>query len=449
MKNLLVIGAKEDFFQNLKSNLQPLGIKADLADNSYQALHKSTLTSYDVLAIDSGLPLVSCAQTIEIFRKIDKKMAMVVMISADTPKRDAEKLIQLSTQYLRYPFTVEEFKNKIHLALGMRPVQSFLYQLQISQNDVGFVGASPQMKEIYTAIGKVKDAEINVLISGETGTGKELVAKAIHFNGHRGAHPFVSLNCMAIPETLLESELFGHERGSFTGAIKRTIGRFEQANRGTLFLDEIGEMPLTTQIKILRALEEKAVERVGGREKIEVDARLVSATNKNLREEIARGTFREDLFYRLSTFPIHIPPLRERKEDIADLARFFMQKFNQKLEKNVEEIAAETMDYLLFYSWPGNVRELENVIERAVLLADGKTLLPGHLPDSVLVPPSRAGSCFPQPGDIRPLEELEREAIENALERTGGNVEIAARKLKIGTATLYRKIRFFQIEKNK
>lgn len=426
-----------------------MGIRADLADSSYEAFHKSTLTSYDVLAIESELALVSCAQTIEIFRKIDKKMAIVVMFSAHTTKQDADKLSRLSTQYLRHPFTVEEFKNKIHLALGMRSVRSSFYQLQISQNHVGFVGASPQMKEIYAAIEKVKDADINVLISGETGTGKELVAKAIHFNGHRGAHPFVSLNCAAIPETLLESEIFGHERGSFTGAIKRTIGRFEQANRGTLFLDEIGEMPLATQIKILRALEEKAVERVGGREKIEVDARLVSASNKNLREEIAQGTFREDLFYRLSAFPIYIPPLRERKEDIADLAKFFMQKFNQKLEKNVQEIAAETMEHLQFYSWPGNVRELENVIERAVLLADGKDLLPGHLTDSVLVPPSRSGSCFPQPGDIRPLEELEKHAIQNALERTGGNVETAAQKLKIGTATLYRKIKLFQIEKNK
>ena len=249
------------------------------------------------------------------------------------------------------------------------------------------ISSHPKMNDIFQLVDKVAPTDSTVIIYGESGTGKELIARALHFNGKKSNKPFITVNCGAIPEDLLESELFGHEKGSFTGAIRTRIGRFEQANGGTIFLDEIGDMNPVLQVKILRVLQNRTFERVGGAETIDADVRIIAATNKNLEQSIEKGKFREDLYYRLNVFPIHLPPLRERKSDIPGLVNHFVKYFNETMQKQITEIADETIKYLMEYNWPGNIRELENLMERAVILNGKGAIYPDSLPEKVLGKP--------------------------------------------------------------
>lgn len=309
-------------------------------------------------------------------------------------------------------------------------------------------GASPRvvceslaMRGVYEIIEAVRDSDTTVLISGETGSGKELVARSLHDGGPRCGSPFVTVNCAAIPRELIESELFGAERGAYTGAIARRIGRVEQADGGTLFLDEIGEVDLSIQAKLLRVLQDKEVERLGGRERIRVDFRLVTATNRDLAQEVVAGNFREDLYYRLNVVPIQIPPLRERLEDIPLLISAFLKEFCGR-EGKVLALADKTMTLLLNYSWPGNVRQLRNVIERMVVLAHGKTLQPSALPMEIV------GSSATVLGkvQVQSLREMEAQATRQALGQCAGNKSEAARLLGISRKALYKKIKDFDIE---
>jgi transcriptional regulator with PAS, ATPase and Fis domain len=292
-----------------------------------------------------------------------------------------------------------------------------------------------------------------VLIHGESGTGKELIARAIHYNGKRKENPFVVVNCASIPRELLESELFGHERGAFTGAHQRKIGKFELARGGTLFLDEIGEMEMDLQAKILRVIQEKEFERIGGNEVIKTDVRIISATNKNLKEEVKNKRFREDLYYRLSSFPIYIPPLRERKSDILVLTEHFIKKFNKKLNKNIKGITKRALKLFYDYDWPGNVRELENTLERCVVLADGDMIDIDVLPQNIRVGDSsmltsKIENIFDENAPVIPFEKLKEEAIRHALKVTNNNILDAAKKLKIGRATMYRLMEKYKIKKD-
>ncbi|HDZ10800.1 MAG TPA: sigma-54-dependent Fis family transcriptional regulator, partial [Bacteroidetes bacterium] len=315
-------------------------------------------------------------------------------------------------------------------------------ELQERYRFENIVGESGSMQEVFKAVKKVTDSNVTVLLQGESGTGKELIARAIHFESEKRKNkPFVPVNCSALPESLLESELFGHEKGSFTGASSRRIGKFEQADGGTVFLDEIGEMSPSTQVKILRVLQEREFERVGGNELIHVDVRIISATNKDLEEAIKKGQFREDLYYRLSVFPIVIPPLRERKEDIPLLAQFFVDKYSEREGKEVLELFPDTLELLTAYHWPGNVRELENAIERAVILASTDQILPKDLPANVRAVGEKK-IAEPGSGPLNSwIERLEEEALRKALLESEGNVSLTARKLGIGRATIYRKAR--------
>lgn len=291
------------------------------------------------------------------------------------------------------------------------------------------VGSSNAMQAVFDMIAQVSRSEATVLIRGESGTGKELVAQAIHFNSHRSNKPFIKVNCAALPETVIESELFGHEKGAFTGAISTRKGRFELANGGTIFLDEIGDLSATTQVKLLRVLQEKEFERVGGNETIRTNVRIITATNKNLEEDIESGDFREDLYYRLNVFPIHIPPLRERKSDILLLSDHFIEKYSQQNHTTIRRISTPAIDLLMNYHWPGNVRELENCIERAVLLSVDEVIHSHHLPPSLQSAEStdtRLNSSLQEA-----LDNLERELLLDALKSTKGNMARAARLLGV------------------
>jgi DNA-binding NtrC family response regulator len=308
------------------------------------------------------------------------------------------------------------------------------------------------MTDVLKLVRKAKDSDISVLIQGESGTGKELIARAIHFNGKRKNGPFVAINCAAIPKDLLESEMFGHEKGSFTGALTRKIGKFEQANGGTIFLDEIGEMDVNLQAKLLRALQTKQYERVGGAELLTADVRIISATNKNLLQASKDREFREDLYYRLASFPIVLPPLRDRKADILLLAEHFLRKFSAGDPGGIKSFSRKAMKMLYEYPWPGNVRELESAIERAVLLADASTIGEDDLPlaikaysagDSQMVPSS---SLFENQGSIIPLEAVKEQAVRHALKVSEGNILDAARRLQISRSTIYELIKKYRIE---
>jgi two-component system nitrogen regulation response regulator GlnG len=314
--------------------------------------------------------------------------------------------------------------------------------------DGAIIGTCSAMREVYKAIGRVAGHNVPVLITGESGTGKELIARAIYQHGPRARAPFLALNCAAIPETLLENELFGHEKGAFTGADRRRIGKFEQCSGGTLFLDEIGDMSLAMQAKILRVLQEQAFERIGGNEMVRTDVRLMMATHRDLKVWSAEGKFRPDLYYRLSVFTIYLPPLRDRGDDLLLLVHFYLRRFNLELGREVREVAPEALDRLRNYSWPGNIRELQSVLKQALLKTVGPVLLPAFLPADL--PRDRPGS---NPGEavpsLRPrttLCELEREAIQQCLFQTGGNRQQTAELLGISTRTLLRKIRVYELE---
>ena len=318
-------------------------------------------------------------------------------------------------------------------------------ELETSHPFDKIIGKSQIMQPMFALMQRAAESDITVLISGESGTGKELVARAIHFNSPRKAGPFITVNCAAIPEALIESELFGHERGAFTGATTKRIGKFERANGGTIFFDEIGDMEVALQAKLLRALQERQIQRVGGAANIPVDIRVLTATNQNLEAAVGAGTFREDLFYRIAAFPVVVPPLKDRREDIPLLADHFLKKYTEKVTKSIKAISADALRLLMKYDFPGNVRELENTIERAVLLETTELLQSSSLPRQISSQPILS---FPNATEILPFEEMERQILAHALKGMGNNVTKAAQALKIPRTTFYRKLKLYQLSKS-
>ena len=318
-------------------------------------------------------------------------------------------------------------------------------ELETTYSLSGMVGTSPAMKRVYSLTKQAAESDITVLIRGESGTGKELVARSFHFHGMREKGPFVALDCAAIPGSLIESELFGHERGAFTGATQQRIGAFERADGGTILIDEIGDLPYFLQGKLLRVLQEREVQRIGGTTPVAVDIRVIAATNKDLELAVKKGLFREDLFYRVAAFPIVIPPLRKRREDVPLLARHFLDKYAERAGKSLSGISAAALRLLLQYHWPGNVRELENAIERAVLLETGPVLQAGSLPPQLS---PALGSASDGPALVLPLQEVERQALLHALEAMGNNVKQAALALGINRSTLHRKLKKYDLDRD-
>jgi two-component system, NtrC family, response regulator AtoC len=412
----------------------------------------------DAIILDIMLPGIGGVETL---KKIKSQYPdiPVIMLSAQGKVDVAIETIKLgATDYFSKPvdFTKLEVgvKNAIQTHDLSREVSRLREAVGKPVHFDSIISDNGAMQEVFKLVQKVKDNDICVLVLGESGTGKELIAQAIHYNGNRKDKPFVVVNCASIPHDLLESELFGHERGSFTGAHQRRIGKFEQAIGGTLFLDEIGELDLSLQSKLLRVIQTKQFERVGGNDTLTTDVRLVSATNRDLVKAVAQKQFREDLYFRLATFPIVLPPLRDRRSDILLLAEHFLKKFSVEVSKPGIGFSKKALKLLYEYAWPGNVRELENAIQRAILMADGTTITEKDLPLAVVTFGSREEATVTSPlslgvEHIRPLEKVKEEIIRLALKSTEGNIVEAARRLKIGRATMYRLMKKYKITEEK
>jgi DNA-binding NtrC family response regulator len=386
--------------------------------------------------------------------KEDEKLKFIPVIILTVRSSLQDKINSLNLgadDYLTKPFINEELLAKVRVMLRIKDLHDELKKekdknilltqaLEKRYSFGNILGKNARMQEIFELISDIADTDSTVLIQGGSGTGKELIARAIHFNSYRKNKPFVVANCSAYSQNLLESELFGHEKGSFTGAIRRKTGRFEMANGGTIFLDEIGEVSPPTQILLLRVLQDHRFERVGGEETLEIDVRVIAATNKNLTEEMKKGTFREDLYYRLNVIPIFVPPLRERKDDIPLLASYFLQKFSQERKKEAISFSPEVMEILLAHSWPGNVRELENVLEHAVIIAKQEKILLKDLPQYLLLRPLPTQ-------EFATLQDYEKNLISKTLQETNWNKHKAAKRLNINRSTLYGKMKRYGLKK--
>jgi two-component system response regulator HydG len=390
---------------------------------------------YDVVITDLKMAPIDGLELLKAVKKMSPDTEVVLMTAYASVQTAIEAMKQGAYDYIIKPFDLDEMgllvdkiAEKRHLVMENRQLRE---DLQDRAKREMVLGDSTKMREAMDLVAKVAPSDITVLIRGESGTGKELVAEAIHARSPRASGPLVIVNCAALAENLLESELFGHERGAFTGAVRRKLGRFELAHGGSIFLDEIGDVTPALQAKLLRVLQEKRFVRVGGTETISVDVRLIAATNRNLEQAISQGLFREDLYYRLSVFPIHVPPLRERPEDIPALAEYFLGRRGRRLE----HLDPRALDQLVGYRWPGNVRELENVLERAVILAGSDRIGLSHLP---LLSPTAVSSPSPE-GELN-LDRLERESILRALHQAGGNKAKAARLLGITRRALYSRM---------
>lgn len=412
----------------------------------------------DLVLLDIMLPDINGNEVLSRI-KTKNPQVPVIMLSAQGSVEVALESIRLGAfDYFPKPIDKNRLEPAIRNAIKHydleREVEKLKENLTKEYSFDNIISADKKMQEAFKMVSKVLDNDITVLIEGESGTGKELVARAIHYNGKRKTAPFVVVNCASIPRELLESELFGHEKGAFTGAHVRKIGKFELAKSGTIFLDEIGEMEMALQAKILRVIQQKEFERVGGNEVIKTDVRIISATNRDLKAAVENKNFREDLYYRLSSFPIHILPLRERKGDIVILINHFIDHFNIKLNKNVKGVSKQALKIMYDYDWPGNVRELENTLERCMILSDGDHIEIDSLPANIAAQfktfsTGSNGVMFGDDSPIIPFERLKEEAIRHALKVTEGNIVEAARKLKIGRATLYRLMEKYKIDSPK
>jgi two-component system, NtrC family, response regulator PilR len=392
---------------------------------------------------DLQMPHVTGIELLKFTKDLTPDIVFMIITAFGTTETAVEAMKLGAYDYITKPFKIDEVRILINHALKNKRLEveniQLKRELKKENSFANIIGNSPTMHKIFDMIQRISQTATNVLITGESGTGKELIAKAIHYNGPLKDKPFVTVNCGAIPENLMESEMFGHKKGSFTGAISDKMGLFEVANAGTLFLDEVGELPLSIQVKLLRAIQERVIRMVGGTEDLKVDVRIVAATNRNLEDMVKQGTFREDLFYRLNVIQIKAPSLRERREDVPILAKHFLDKYNGKLSKGVKSISAEAMEVLKKYDYPGNVRELENIIERTVALEAGATILPESLPP--LVTTTGGTRKLASAYDIEVTDEgldlekvigqIEKEILIKAIHRTSGVKKKAAKLLGI------------------
>jgi two-component system nitrogen regulation response regulator GlnG len=426
--------------------------RVDAAGTGEEGLGLVQANPPDVILLDMRLPDQSGLDLYQAIRRIDGRIPVIFITLARSADAAIEAMRQGAYDYLFKPLDLQQLRRVVDEALDVgRRMRGPAAVAEVPPDpdfEGAIVGNCPAMREVYKAIGRVSDQNVPVLITGESGTGKELVARAIYQHGHRARAPYRALNCAAIPEGLLESELFGHEKGAFTGADRKRIGKFEQCNGGTILLDEVGDMVPALQAKILRLLQEQEFERVGGNEVVRTDVRLLAATHRDLRAWVAEGKFRADLYYRLSVVTIHLPPLRERGDDLSLLVQLILSRFNRELGREVREVAPEAMERLRRYSWPGNIRELQSVLQQALLKATGTVLLAAYLPDDLAPEPWASGASEwtngYRPG--RTLADLEREAIQQCLIQTGGNRQRTAERLGISTRTLLRKIREYRLE---
>ncbi|MBI4661259.1 MAG: sigma-54-dependent Fis family transcriptional regulator [Verrucomicrobia bacterium] len=479
MDKLLLIDDEADVQYSFRRIFDSPQIQLTAASSGEEGLKILPKLKPDLVVMDVRMGGLSGLETLRRLRQIDAKLPVIIMTAYGTTHTAIEAMKLGAYDYLLKPFDVPKLKQVIAAALHasrvMRQVVSYQPMLESEDYALGIIGRSESMQNVFKLIGQLASSDATALITGESGTGKELVARAIYHHSRRSEQPFLAINCAAIPENLLESELFGHEKGAFTGAVAQRVGKFEQCHDGTIFLDEIGDMSLQTQTKILRVLQSGTFERVGGNQPVQVDVRVIAATNKALEQAVAAREFREDLFYRLNVVRIHLPPLRERREDIPLLINYFLQKIAQSQIQPPRCIDPEAVGALEKFHWPGNVRELENVIRRALVVAKGEVILRDDLPPDVVAAPgslrSAASSLASSPAvapsseapdvsslaqalfrwartdsQLRIIPAVERELIINALAETKGNQVQAAKLLGITRATLRKRIEKFGIK---
>jgi len=444
---ILVVEDQKPARAALVSALSKDGHKLLEAQTGKEGLQSALENEPDIVITDIRMPEMDGMEFLGALKEKLPQTEVILITAYGNVELAVQAMKRGAYDFMEKPIDLVKLRVLIHKALEKRAlaVENIALRESLRQKYRfdNIVGASQKMSEIYQIVTQVAPTNATVLITGESGTGKELIANAIHYNSPRKERPLVKLNCASLSETLLESELFGHEKGAFTGAISRRKGRFEIADGGTLFLDEIGGVSLAVQVKLLRVLQEREFERVGGNETIKVDVRLVTATNKDLKKAVEEGTFREDLFYRIHVVTIDVPPLRERKEDIPPLVSHFINKFAAENKKNVKGVTDEALLLLTSYDYPGNVRELENIIESAVVMATGNLIDVSVLPPSVR---SVTPVCESIPLPVgSTLTDVEKRLIGETLRLTGGNKVQAAKVLGIGTRTLYRKIKEYNL----
>ena len=453
MGRILIADDHDSLRRALAQALAEASHDVEEAPNGNAAIERLHEGFFDVVVSDLKMGGSSGLDVLKSAKALHPATAVILMTAFGSVSSAVEAMKSGAFDYVQKPFEVEEMEIKIAKALEMRRMQHQIDYLRHAQGDIydfdRLIGSSGALQDVLAVVRKVAKSNTTVLVRGETGTGKELIAGAVHHNSHRASRNLIKVNCAALQENLLESELFGHEKGAFTGADKQRIGRFEQADGGTLFLDEIGDMSPNTQAKILRVLQEHEFERLGGTRTIKVDVRLIAATNRDLTAMVESGAFREDLYYRLNVVTIDMPPLRERKEDVAALAGFFIKRFSGELKKKVQGLDSEALKLLTRYHWPGNIRELENAIERGMLLAGGTHISAEDLPlgdTGALGSPRETASVVKVPPTGIPLEDIERLALIEALKMSNWVQKEAAELLAISPRVMNYKIKVLGIE---
>lgn len=444
--NILVVDDEEIVRSSLVDWLREDGYHAEAAENGFEALEKLREKPWDIALVDLKMPKMDGLELMERMKELKPDIQVIIITAYATVHTAVQAMKMGAYDYLVKPFNPEEISLLINRLIESKELVKEISYLrkelakQYQFHDL--ISKSPKMQKIFEFARTVAKSNSNILILGESGTGKELLARAIHNESLRAAGPFVAVSCVALPETLLESELFGHEKGAFTDAVTQKKGKFELAHGGTLFLDEIGDISPKLQLNLLRVLQEKEFTRVGGTKPIRVDVRIIAATNRDLKKAVEEGKFRDDLYYRLNVISIQIPPLRERKEDIPLLVHRFIEKFNIELGKRVEKISEEALKTLMKYDWPGNVRELENVIERAMVITKGTLIKPEDI--QISAEPSKE---IRVEGEDRSLRAVERAHIQRVLEENDWNIQRSAQILGIDRVTLYKKIKKYGLKR--
>ncbi|WP_027716223.1 sigma-54 dependent transcriptional regulator [Desulfuromonas sp. TF] len=453
MVNILIVDDEAFIRENLERILAEDGYRPFSTESGAEAVKKVSEEDVDLVLLDLNLAGKSGLDVLRELKEIDPEVLVIIITGYGTVESAVEALKMGAYDYMKKPFKADAIRLIVKLALETQSLRREVRHLRRDAKDkdlldsADMVGSSPALLQVYRQIREVSKHETaTVLITGESGTGKELVARGIHNLSPRKERPFVEINCGSLPFNLLETELFGHERGAFTDAKNRKIGLFEESNGGTIFLDEIGEMDMNLQVKLLRVLEDRKIRRLGGNRNIDIDARVIAATNRNLKEAIEDKTFREDLYYRLNVFPIHISPLRDRREDIPPLLDYFIKRFSREFNKRIREISRDALDLLIRYHWPGNVRELRNVVERICIMHNAEVIKPDFLPGEIWgEAPRREAPCsydIPPEGIMleEMIGEIEKDLIEKAVRITGGNVAKTARLLNVPRGTLRYKL---------
>ncbi len=451
---VLVVDDESSILESCRTILEDQGYEVETVGDGDAAIESVRGEFFDLALIDLKMPGRDGLETLELARGIDPDLTAIIFTAYGTIESAVEALKKGAFNYITKPFTAEQLLVAVEKGLEHSHLQRENLRLQEELKDRGrfenIIGASPALERILATLSKVAPSNANVLITGESGTGKEVIARTLHAHSRRAKGPFVPVDCAALPANLLESELFGHEKGAFTGADRAKRGLLEQANEGTLFLDEIGELSTELQAKLLRTLQERSFRRLGGEKLIHVDIRIVSSTNRNLEEEVTQGRFRQDLFYRLNVVQMNLPPLRERNGDVALLAHHFTHHFARKAERAVPKISAEALQLLEGYAWPGNVREIQNVMERAIVFCDGEILSPADLPESIRTPDVNAAAHNHAVGYRAAreqwIETKGKEYLTGLLRKNGGNISAAAREAQVSRKHIYELLRRFNLK---